>query len=325
MLLIKLNLFMQNNPLVSVVIPTYNRKKILDRLLSSILKSTYKKMEIIIIDDASSDGTYEFIQKKYKNNKSIKIFRNKKNMFAAGSKNEGLRRAKGEYIAFIDDDNVVDKKMFDEFVKVFLDKEDAGELGPINYNYNSKNSILLTQSTRNMWTTKTNQLRTLRPFKNLKIWEADDVPNAFIVRGEVIRKNKITFDRKYGIMYEESDFAYSIREKGYKVYMVREAKIYHDIEDLSSKKKHKDYVYHFMEDPRRPFTFARNRIVFHKKYSTKIQNVFILSFWIWFFAAYYSYKFIFYKGFGDFSLSDRAKVTYNYIRGTFDGVKLALK
>ena len=141
-----------------------------------------------------------------------------------------------------------------------------------------------------------------------------------MVRAEVIKKNKIEFRAKFGIMYEESDYAYRIREAGYKIVIARNAKIYHDIEDLSLRNKSKNYMYHFMEDKRRPFVFARNRVIFHSLYSSKIQKVFIFSFWIWFFSAYYIYKFLFYNGYGDFSIFAKFNAAISYLEGTIVGL-----
>ncbi len=315
---------MKNSPLVSIVIPTYNRKILVERLIKSILKSTYKNLEIIVIDDASADNTLEYISSKFRKNKNIKIFRNKINQFAAGSKNIGQSKAQGKFIAFIDDDNVVDQQMIEKLVNVLLKNDVVGEVGPINYNFNKKKLVLLTRSTRNMWTTKTNHLRTFKPFGALKEWEADDIPNAFMVRADVVIKNKIKFRPKYGIMYEESDYAYRIRRAGFKVLMVREAKIYHDIEDSNSKENSKDYLYHFMEDKRRPFVFARNRVIFHSLYSTPLQKFVIYLFWIWFFTAYYVYKFLFYNGYGNFKFKNKLSAAISYIKGTFNGFGFAL-
>ena len=75
----------------------------------------------------------------------------------------------------------------------------------------------------------------------------------------------------YGIMYEESDFAYRIRNLGYKVMVVKGAKIYHDIEISEKGEKRKDYMSHFMEDKRRLFVFGRNRLIFHSIYSNRFQ------------------------------------------------------
>lgn len=313
----------KNNPLVSVVIPTHNRKVMVLRLLKSVISSSYKNIEIIVIDDASSDNTLEFLEKSFKY-KNFKIIRNKKNLFTAGSRNVGTKISKGDCIFFIDDDNVLDKHTIASLVKVLFSDDDIGEVGPVNYNFNKKNKILWFITYRNMFTTKTVQPRVLKRFSRKTTWETVDIPNAFMVKAKLIKEHKIFFREKFGIMYEESDVAYRIRNLGYKVMTVKAAKIYHDIEVLGIGKKSKDYMYHFMEDKRRPFVFARNRIIFHSLYSNRIQNLVILSFWVWFFVIYYSYKFIFYKGYGKFNIFKKLTAVFSYIRGTLDGIAFVL-
>jgi hypothetical protein len=311
-----------NQSLVSIVIPTHNRKLMLRRLLESISESKYKNIEIIIVDDASADGTAEFIKEKFKKNKNIRIFRNKNNLYTAGSRNEGFKHAKGEYVFFIDDDNVLDKNAISNFVSLFSQDLSIGELGPVNYSYARKQKVLWARTKRNMLTTKTDQSRSLSEFGNLNNWDTDDIPNAFIIRSSIVKKYKIFFKEKYGIMYEESDYAYRIRKKGYKIKVVKQAKIYHDIDSFEPGKKNKDYLFHFMDDKRRPFVFARNRIIFHSRYSTKIQNFFILFFWVWLFALYYSYKLVFYNGYGEFSFKNRLEAALSYLKGTVNGIEL---
>ncbi len=309
------------NPLVSIVIPTHNRKKMLERLLKSVFSNTYKNLEVVVIDDTSTDGTYEFIKEKFK---KVKIFRNKKNLFTAGSRNEGFKKSKGEFVFFIDDDNILDKYAIEKMTEEFIKDNAIGELGPVNYNPNNKKKILWAYTKRNMWTSKTYQPRSLKEVGNKRIWETVDVPNAFMVRTEAVKKNKIFFREKYGIMYEESDYAYRIRKAGYKVMTVRDAKIYHDIENTLEGNKGKDYMYHFMEDKRRPYVIARNRIIFHSIFSTRFQFLFIIIFWIWFFSIYYSYKIFFYNGLGTFSIFRRINLVWNYYSGTLEGLSFAL-
>jgi GT2 family glycosyltransferase len=151
------------------------------------------------------------------------------------------------------------------------------------------------------------------------------VPNAFMVRSDAIKKNKILFREKFGIMYEESDFAYRIRGAGYRIQVARGAKIYHDIESSSPDSKRKDYMYHFMNDLRRPYVFARNRIIFHSLYSNTVQMISILSFWIWVFTAYYAYKIICYSGIGSFSLARRVRLVLQYLKGDIEGLLFVIR
>lgn len=308
------------NPLVSVVIPTYNRRKSAERLVRSIKNNTYKNTEIIIIDDASTDGSYQYLSERFRNDKKLKILRNKTNLYTAESRNVGFRRAKGDFVFFIDDDNVLDKKAIEELLRIFNADNSIGELGPVNYNYNSKRKVLWFMTKRNMFTTKTSQPRNISLVNNEKTWDTDDIPNAFMVRRNVVKRNNIFFRKYFRIMYEESDFAYRIRRRGYKVMTVKASKIYHDIERREKGKKIQDYMYHFMTDFKRPYLTARNRIIFHSIYSSRLQFLFIIFIWIWLFAFYYVYKILFYPGVGSFSLYKRLLLSLAYLKGTFDGL-----
>jgi GT2 family glycosyltransferase len=307
------------DPLVSIVIPTHNRKDMLVRLIKSILKSTYTRIEILIIDDASTDGTAQTVRRLYKADKRICVVRQEINKFTAGSRNEGIRRATGSYIFFIDDDNILHPDAVKEMVDVFQQDKTIGELGPVNYGYPDKKAILWLKTERNMWTTKTNQPRQFSE-DMVDVWDTADVPNAFMVRTSILKKESIHFREAYGIMYEESDFAYRIRAAGYKICVVKKAHIYHDIERIASDGTKQNYMYHFMADIRRPYVFGRNRVLFHSVYSTPVQQIGIYLVWVWVFTAYYSQLILLYDGVGDFSLMHRIRLVIEYLRGTCSGI-----
>jgi len=89
---------------VSVVMPVYNEGKYLDKSISSILNQTFKDFELIIVNDKSTDNSLKII-KSYKD-KRIKLVNLKKNVGFPQSRNEGLKIAKGEYIALLDGDDI---------------------------------------------------------------------------------------------------------------------------------------------------------------------------------------------------------------------------
>lgn len=90
--------------LISIIMPCYNSEKYIRNSIKSIQKQTYKKWELIIVDDYSSDNTVEVI-KSIKDNR-IRLFKNKTNKGAAISRNKALREAKGRWIAFLDSDDM---------------------------------------------------------------------------------------------------------------------------------------------------------------------------------------------------------------------------
>ncbi len=90
-------------PKVSVVMPTYNRPEFLPKAINSILKQTYQDFEIIIVDDGTKIRADKVISKI--NNSKIKYIQHKENKGGAAARNTGIKNAKGEYIAFLDDDD----------------------------------------------------------------------------------------------------------------------------------------------------------------------------------------------------------------------------
>ena len=106
--------------MISVIITTYNRKEYLKNAIESVLNQSYKDIEIIIIDDCSTDGTEEEIKSLYSDNKNLYIYRNTKNQGPGINRKYALtNKAKGEYIVFLDDDDIFLEK--DYFAKA-IDK-----------------------------------------------------------------------------------------------------------------------------------------------------------------------------------------------------------
>ncbi|OGZ65398.1 MAG: hypothetical protein A3C50_03600 [Candidatus Staskawiczbacteria bacterium RIFCSPHIGHO2_02_FULL_43_16] len=96
---------MITNPLVSVIITTFNRKEILAKAIESALGQTYGNMEIIIADDGSTDGTYEAVIGLKEQHPQIVVFRNEKNLGFVKNLNKAVGLAQGKYIARLDDDD----------------------------------------------------------------------------------------------------------------------------------------------------------------------------------------------------------------------------
>lgn len=94
--------------MVSVIMPAYNAEKYIGKAIESILAQTYKDLELLIIEDASTDHTLEMI-KTYQDNR-IRVFENSANRGISFSTNIGLRESKGEYVALMDDDDIAVKE-----------------------------------------------------------------------------------------------------------------------------------------------------------------------------------------------------------------------
>jgi hypothetical protein len=305
--------------LVSIVIPTHNREKMLLRLINGLLENDYKNLEIIIVNDASTDDTEKIVKEKYHKYKQIKVITNKKNLYTAGSRNKGASLAKGKYIFFVDDDNVVTKTLLSEMVKVMDDDDTVGEVGPLMYYFKDKKKIFWAGTNRNMVTTKTNFLTDSKLLPKKNTWETDDVLNAFMVRSSVIKKYAIFFIENLGIMYEESDYARKIKKAGYKVLAVKKAVIFHDVEDYGTEPW--AFLYHTLRGKDRVYYTARNRLVFHSLYSTPFEFLGIVLFWNWIFASFYIFNIIRYKGKENYSFVQKVGFISQYLKGINDGVR----
>lgn len=101
---------------VSVIVPIYNMEKYLEKCINSIINQDYKNLEIILVNDGSTDSSLE-ICNKYKKQDDRIIVIDKKNSGQAEARNVGLEKATGYYISFIDSDDWIDKKMISSLVK----------------------------------------------------------------------------------------------------------------------------------------------------------------------------------------------------------------
>lgn len=118
-----------NTPKISVVMSCYNRKDYVSDAIESILNQTYKDFEFIIIDDCSTDGTREIIQKYADNDNRIVYIKNPQNMDYNFNLRHGFNIAKGEYIARMDDDDISLPERFEKQVKYLDEHHDITVLG----------------------------------------------------------------------------------------------------------------------------------------------------------------------------------------------------
>jgi glycosyltransferase involved in cell wall biosynthesis len=106
-------------PLVSVYIPTFNRLQLLKRAVDSVLKQVYSNIEIIIVDDCSSDGTDAYLHGLATERSNVRYFKNESNEGACVSRNKAIANAKGEYITGLDDDDYFTPERISDFIQIW--------------------------------------------------------------------------------------------------------------------------------------------------------------------------------------------------------------
>ncbi len=117
---------MKNNYKISVIIPTYNRREYIEETLNSLKNQTYRNWECIVVDDNSNEKTLKIIKKCFGIDNRFKLIIKSKKLKKGPniSKNIGLEKAKGDFIQFLDSDDILAPNKFEEQIKIIENKED---------------------------------------------------------------------------------------------------------------------------------------------------------------------------------------------------------
>lgn len=117
------------NPLVSVVIPVWNSEKYIDEAINSIVHQTYQNLEIIIINDASTDETPRIVDSWALKDKRIRVIHNKRNLGIGGNRSKGVAEARGNFICWQDADDIAFPYRVERQVEILLKDESIGVVG----------------------------------------------------------------------------------------------------------------------------------------------------------------------------------------------------
>jgi GT2 family glycosyltransferase len=210
-------------PTVSVITVSLNGKKWLKELFESILASDYPqdKIEIIFVDNGSTDGSVEFVKDMFRNDARMKIIQNTENLGWSPANNQGMKVAFGEILVCVSNDMIVETNWIKEIVKVMKADKQIGMV--------QCNSI-------SMWDRKTpdSGMNYLDRFgysysyvsskTNHEVFFAEGM--AFAIKKEVIDKVGV-FDNYFFMEYDDMDLSWRARLGGYNVFFVPTAIVYH--------------------------------------------------------------------------------------------------
>jgi hyaluronan synthase len=127
--------------LVSVIIPIYNQKDMIEIVIDAIYRSTYKNIEVIAINDGSKDGTKEILDNLINKYHTLKVI-HKENEGKRKAVASGFYKSKGEYLVMIDSDSVIDKNAIEEFMKTFDANTNVGSVAGQARIWNGQKNIL---------------------------------------------------------------------------------------------------------------------------------------------------------------------------------------
>ena len=127
--------------LVSILIPVFNQKSMITIVIDAIANSTYKNIEIIAVNDGSTDGTGKILDNLTKKYPQLKVF-HKTNGGKRSANALGFAKSKGNFIVFIDSDSVIDQYAIEEFMKTFSSHDDVGAVVGHAKVWNAKRNLL---------------------------------------------------------------------------------------------------------------------------------------------------------------------------------------
>ena len=224
---------------LSIIIVNYNVKEFLQNLLYSIEKaSTNITKEVIVVDNASDDGSVNLIKEKFP---SVKLIENQSNVGFGIANNQALKLANGEFLLLINPDAVVSEDTFDKMICFFKKNPDAGLAGCKILNPDGTLQLACRRSFPGPWTSfcKVTGLSNLFPGSKLfarynltyldidQTYEVDAISGSFMMMRREVYEKVGGFDEHFFMYGEDLDLSYRIKQAGYKVFYVHTTQIIH--------------------------------------------------------------------------------------------------
>ena len=214
--------------LASVVVVNHNGLAVIDGCLASILGSDYPLLEVVVVDNASADGSLDLVVRKYGADSRLKVIANRQNLGFAEGCNKGASKAEGEYLIFFNYDTEVEPDAIEKLVAALEENASIGA---------AQSKLLMISDKK--------RLDGAGDFTSIVGWpysrgrfevdygQYDSGTEIFGARGAamIVRKSVFEevgrFDSDYFMYYEDLDLSWRIRLRGYKILFVPDSVVYH--------------------------------------------------------------------------------------------------
>jgi len=220
----------KDNCLVSVILPTFNRCQIIEQSINSVLRQTYHNLELIVVNDGSSDGTSKVLERLRVGDSRLRIIENSPNIGLPSSRNKGVLASRGSLIFFSEDDLLLDDNCVSTLVASFLSLNDldnnVGAIGPrlisVPAQANSQQEVVfvnpLTKDIRVNF-----QLDTGQPERVMFLHSCSLIRRDALLKVGGYERNLYmgSFSR------EESDFYFRLRNNSFNLFFEPKAITYH--------------------------------------------------------------------------------------------------
>lgn len=209
-----------------------NKQLVLDCIDSIVNEGSKTKWEIIVVDNGSKDGTQKEIKKLQEKMSNLYLIENKGNFGYAKANNQGMEKAKGDYIILLNSDIIVKKGALGKLMKFAQKTKDAGVIGPKLLNLDGSLQFscyhfpTIKNAIREYWLGEKGLFEKYAPSGKEPVTVDAVVGAAFLITPKALRKVGL-LDERYFAYFEDIDYCRQVWKKGLKVYYYPQAEIIH--------------------------------------------------------------------------------------------------
>ena len=215
---------MSENPLVSVIVLNYNAGELLLNCIESIKKSAYKNLEIIVVDNISTDKSQETCKEKYPD---IRLIQNNENFGYCEGNNIGIREAKGDYIIILNPDTIVESNWIEELISAY-NKFGEGLYQPKHLSLNEKTVYMSAGNMLNIFGFGYAREKGNKDENQFnKIEEISYASGTCLFTSSAVLKKVGLFDPFIFLYHDDLDLGWRASQLGIKSYYVPTSLIYH--------------------------------------------------------------------------------------------------
>ncbi len=224
-----------NKPRVYIIVLNYKRRDDTLECLGSLFRMDYPNYKVLVVDNASSDGTADAVREAYPDAEALE---NETNLMYAGGNNEGIKLALArgaEWILLLNNDTVVDSRLLPEMLKAADMRPDAGVIGPTIYYYSSKGrareTIWYAGGIVKLWMglTAHRGIREEDTGRYGRIEETDYVTGCAMLISRACFEKVGLLDTSYGMYAEDVDFSLRARRAGFGLVFAPGGRVWHKI------------------------------------------------------------------------------------------------
>lgn len=224
--------------LITIVVPVYNVEKYLYKCLESIRKQTLRQIEVICVNDGSTDNSLDIINQFVEIDDRFKVI-DKKNTGYGDTVNCGIEAAKGTYVGIVESDDFVEPDMFEKLY--MATNSETIDIVKANYNFYRENSMPHFQYNEILRQAKYNE--NFIPMENVNIFEVPASVWSAIYRKKFLKDNNIKFNTTPGASYQDVSFTFRVFMKAKSMICLKDAVINYRFDNPDASVKNPKKIY----------------------------------------------------------------------------------